>query len=106
MRPPVLGLAAELALLPPRSPTRFCRKPSKVGAPAELLLPEGFSALSSDWKSVCSFDSGLTVVVVPVRAAAPDVLVLAVVAGVLLPLVLAAAPVAAEPVADVAPDVA
>jgi len=90
IKPPVRAVPAEALppVLPPRSPTRFCRKPTRVGAlpdeavlpaapPAALLaaLPAGLKAAISAVKSLCSLLSAVAglgaadVAAVPVLAA-------------------------------------
>ena len=59
---PVVDAPADA--LPPKVLMRFCRKPSRVGAPAALLLPDGLIAWMSVWKSLCSLLRGLAAVVV------------------------------------------
>lgn len=93
------------AALPPRSLTRFCRKPSRVGAPDDALLPAGLMALIKDWKSLWSLASGLAGAVVAevaelaVLVAAAEAVPVPVLADVLAA-VLAAVP-AVEPAAPV-----
>ena len=48
-----LALAPALALTP-RSLSRVCRKPVRVGADAEFAA-DGFKALTKAWKSLCSW---------------------------------------------------
>lgn len=71
--PPVRAVPADAPPpeLPPRSPTRFCRKPSSVGVlPVDAALPAGLRAASKAVKSLCSLSSGLLAFAVAVPAAA------------------------------------
>ncbi len=110
INPPVRAVPVEALppVLPPRSPTRFCRKPTSVGAlpdddvlPAAppAALPAGLKAAISAEKSLCSL---LSAVAGLAAAAVAAVLVLAAVLVAVAGLDADAVPVAAlEPLEPV-----